>query len=260
MDEQHHLEDLVAAYVLGAVTPSEATLVEGHLAVCPDCRRLEAELREVAERLPALAGEREPSPQLKTRIMQQISSEPRASTPSRGAEPVGIADRPVEDGSWDTWRQPLPLARRRGSGRRAWPAALAALAAVVALAVVGLHLWQGSGSAPAPTLRVALAATGVQPAVVATLRYYAGDDRIELDVRGARPLPTGRVYELWLIRGHYRVFKGVGAFQAASDGTGHLTVHGWRAPDYTLACLTVEQSPSALRPTFPLVAYGQIAA
>ncbi len=258
MDEQHHLGDLVAAYVLGAVTPSEGALVEGHLAVCADCRGLEAELREVAELLPALAGEREPSPQLKTRIMHQISSEPRASTPSERTDPVGIADRPVADSPLaDARRQPVPLVPRRIAARRAWPAALAAMAAV-ALAMVGLQLWHGSGNAPAPTLRVALAGTGVQPAVVATLRYYAGDDRIELDVRGARPLPAGRVYELWLIRGHYRVVMGVGAFRPASDGMARLTVRGPRVPDYTLACLTVEQSPSARRPTFPLVAYGQI--
>jgi len=253
MDEQHHLGDLVAAYVLGAVTSSEETLVEGHLVVCADCWQLEAELREVEEILPALAGEREPSPQLKTRIMRQVSLEPRSLSPT---PPGPVVDR--GDLAADERRQPLPLIRRPVSGRRTWPAALVALAAAVVLAVVGGQLWRGSGGEPAPTLRVALAGTGAQPEVVGRLRYYAGDDRIELDVRDARPLPAGRVYELWLIRGHYRVFKGVGAFQAASDGTGHLTVHGWRAPDYTLACLTVEQSPRASRPTFPLVAYGQI--
>ncbi len=260
MDEQHHLEDLVAAYVLGAVTPSEATLVEGHLAVCADCLQLEVELREVEEWLPALAGEREPSPRLKTRIMQRISSEPRASTPREGAGPVGIADSIVAAGPADAQRQPLPLARRRIAERRAWPAALVAVAAAVALAVVGLRLWPGSGSAPTPTLRVALAGTGVQQAIVGALRYYAGDDRLVLDVRGARPLPAGRVYELWLIRGHYRVVIGIGTFRPASDGTARLTVRGPRASDYTLACLTVEQARGAQRPTFPLIAYGQIAA
>ncbi len=253
MDEQHHLGDLVAAYVLGAVTSPEATLVEGHLAVCAECWQLEAELREVEELLPALAGERELSPQLKTRIMRQISLEPRSPLPTPSA-PTANLDDLAADGR----RHPLPLVRRPVAGRRAWPAALVALAAAVVLALVGGQLWHGSGGEPAPTLRVALPGTGAQPWVAGTLRYYAGDVRIELDVRGTRPLPAGRVYELWLIRGHYRVFKGVGAFQAGSDGTGHLTVRGWRAPDYTLACLTVEQSPSASRPTFPLVAYGQI--
>ena len=57
MEEQSHVHDLLAAYVLGAVTPLEATLVEEHLATCALCRRQESEFREVERRLPRLAGE-----------------------------------------------------------------------------------------------------------------------------------------------------------------------------------------------------------
>ena len=59
MDEQH-THDLLAAYVLSAVTPDEAALVQQHLAGCASCQRLERELRAVASVLPELAGDLTP--------------------------------------------------------------------------------------------------------------------------------------------------------------------------------------------------------
>src|SRR5207248_6176930 len=88
MDEQH-THDLLAAYVLSAVTPDEAALVQQHLAGCASCQRLERELRAVASVLPELAGDLTPPPTLKARVMAAAAAEPRQA----GADSSPLPDR-----------------------------------------------------------------------------------------------------------------------------------------------------------------------
>jgi anti-sigma factor RsiW len=71
-----HVHDLVAAYVLGAVTPLEAALVEEHLAARGACRQVEAELRAVEALLPTLAGELAPPPALKAPLLALVEEGP----------------------------------------------------------------------------------------------------------------------------------------------------------------------------------------
>lgn len=248
-DAQYHVHDLVGAYVLGAVTPLEATLVEEHLAACDACRQLADELRDAEAMLPALAGEMEPSPGLKSRLMEAV----RADATAMPAETVARREDPRV--------VPFPARPQARRGReRGRFNMLLAFAAVFALVIVGVgigvwRLW-GTGQ-PAPAMQVALAGTPAQPAIEGSLRYYAGG-RLTLDVHGLKSLPPGRVYELWLIRGHYRLIRGVGAFRPSSGGQGQLTAHSDSVAHYTLACLSVERASGASRPTFPLVALGNI--
>lgn len=262
-EQQHHLRDLVAAYVVGSVTPLERELVDSHLTTCAACRRLEAELREVETLLPSLASELDPPPALKARLMDAVRAEPRSALPD-AMLPDPSARRAVP--SYPAHQEPRPLDRthrgvspasRRVSGR---VAALALAAALVVLAA-GVGAWRvWGGRQPVPTTEVAIAGTPMQPAIRGSLRYFAASNRLDLDVHGLKPIPSGRVYELWLIRGHYRVVKDVGAFRPSSDGTASLTTTSANVSNYTLTCLTVEQAPGARRPTTPLVAFGNITA
>lgn len=268
IDDEQHPRDAIAAYVLGAVTPEEARRVEAHLAECADCRRLERELREVEALLPDLAGEMEPPPRLKARLMATVEAEARgtagapAASPGRQPSPDGRARTPLL-----RLGGPAPtVGAARGAGRARRPrrpftgAAIALLAAaVLILALVGVGLWAVLGvRQPTPTTVVALAGTAVQPAIRGTLTYYADGNHVDLSVHGLQPLPPGRVYELWLIRGHYQVTNGLGAFRPTPHGTGSLTATSDSVMHYTLACLTVERGPGARRPTLPLVALGNI--
>ena len=54
LEEERHLDDLAAAYVLGALEPEEVELVELHLARCSDCRALVDEQRQIVDLLPYL--------------------------------------------------------------------------------------------------------------------------------------------------------------------------------------------------------------
>lgn len=301
-DDRRHVRDLVAAYVLGAVTPLERELVESHLATCDSCQGLAAELRGVEAVLPTLAGEREPPVALKTRLMGMVEAEAWAA---RTPYPLYAPDAPPVVGSPDVLdaldalhegvqaRLPIdtdiqppdmwPLRRGRGRGRgrgrsvdasartagpRPWRrpsqsvgrgVALLAMAAAVALVALGVGLWRLTGSAPPrPSTEVAIAGQPSQPAIGGLLRYYKDGGRIDLDLHGLRPIASNQVYELWLIRGRYRLAKGLGTFRPARDGTARLTTGSDDVSHYMLACLTVERAPGALRPTLPLVAAGDI--
>ena len=238
-DEAPHVHDLVAAYVLGAVTALEQERVESHLTRCAMCRDQERALREVAVLLPALVSEMAPPPALKTRLMGIVEAEAGAA----GARPRGPRRGP-------------PVARPMALGV---VAAVAAAAALVALVVSGVGLWRTWGGAPSvPVTQVAIAGTTTQPAIRGSLRSAAGGGHLALDLHGLKPLPVGRVYELWLIRGHYRVVRSVGTFRPTRTGTARLTMGSDNVAHYTLTCLTVERAPGARQPTQPLVAVGAI--
>src|SRR5947209_5684791 len=174
-DEEHHVHDLVAAYMLGAVTPDEASLVEEHLATCAACRRLEGELRAVVALLPVAAGDMTPPPDLKARVMAAVRAEAQggAGTLTGPAAPRAPRDglRPTADREAGR----APGARRPG----AWRATLVALAAVIAVVVVGVGVWRLSGGGqPRPTREYAVRGTAVQTAITGSLLYFKDGTRL----------------------------------------------------------------------------------
>jgi Putative zinc-finger len=82
---QDPIQELLEAYVLGTLDPTERTQVELHLQTCADCQRLVSEYAEVASRLPqalATASQLSMPPEIKSRVFEIIAAE-RASTPTR---------------------------------------------------------------------------------------------------------------------------------------------------------------------------------
>jgi len=265
-EEQYHVHDLLAAYVLGAVTPLEATLVEEHLAGCALCRGQEGEFREVERMLPRLAGELTPPPALKGRLMSIVEAEPRSrhsttatlATPVDDAPeagrvaPIAVVATPVV-----TLQRPMapPPRTRWNTARRFSP--ILAVAAALLLVVLGIGLWRAINGAPQPTSVYAVAAAGTN---YGTLKYYKDGNRLELDLHGLKMTTPGHVYELWLIRtqgGKPVAVKGVGVFPAP-DGTGRLSASGQTIRGYNLAGLTVERHFSPDKPTLPIVATATI--
>lgn len=63
------MADLVAAYVMGAVTPEEAEAVRAHVASCARCRELAYRLQPVVAHLSLAARENLPASRLRAKIM-----------------------------------------------------------------------------------------------------------------------------------------------------------------------------------------------
>lgn len=105
------LQELAAAYALGALEPAEAKAFEALLATSPEAQREVAEYREVGALLALGSGTVAPSPDLRARLLQRAVSQKEARL----------------------------APRRSGSGWAPWVAFAAALTAVVGL---GLS-WQG---------------------------------------------------------------------------------------------------------------------
>ena len=86
-----HVDDLAAAYALGALDESERDLVDFHIRFCPRCAALvESDLRTVGH-LPYLSPPATPRPEAKAALFVRVAQEgPRPATVV--AAPLGALD------------------------------------------------------------------------------------------------------------------------------------------------------------------------
>lgn len=111
--------ELLSARLDGALTPQESAGLEEHLARCPDCRALAADLAELHAAIPGLY--QEPPPELKERVMAQIRAE---------SAPISLEE-----------------VRKKHSGRKRWRSwgAMAAVMAVVFMSAVTMRFGGNGG-------------------------------------------------------------------------------------------------------------------
>src|SRR5512143_1358709 len=74
------LEDLIPAYVLGAVDEADRALVEAHLPRCANCRQLVKDYGPVVELLPFAAQQVAPRAELRYRVLTGMTGMPTASS------------------------------------------------------------------------------------------------------------------------------------------------------------------------------------
>jgi anti-sigma-K factor RskA len=192
------VEELLGAYALDALLADDRAAVEEHLRSCAEHETAAQELRHVTPLLALTADEREPSPELRRRIVNALKNEPQLPERQAPATP--------------------PAPERRGSAMR-WRfqprVAALALAAIVLLAVgaaIG-HL------TTQPTLNQQVVAytfhgNSLAPGAQARLVYFKDQQQAVLDVTGLPALRAGHVYEIWLFQGAKPIDVGV----AATDG------------------------------------------
>lgn len=179
------LDELAAAYALGAVPPEEERAMSEHLATCDEPHAEARELIGAAGLLPAALPPVEPSPALRARLMATVAATPQDHR----------RQAPVDD-------------RIRSEARRAWwqlgplPTALAAVALA---AVVGLGAWNldlGRQIAERDEALRAVASADAAYAVTGSAGsgwvLETGGQAIFLADALAK-LPADRIYELWLI-------------------------------------------------------------
>ena len=179
------IEELLGAYALEALPPEEMRQVEAHLQTCTAHREMAAELRMTVAGLASNVPERQPSAQLRDRILQAIRMEASGEVigePERPGRPVLV---PIER---------APHVRRLTSGP-----AMAAVAAAVLLAFLGGIGIDRLTTRPAQLAWV-FAGNAQAPGALASLTYFRDRKQAVLATTGLPALPEGKIYEIWLFK------------------------------------------------------------
>src|SRR5690348_4046666 len=102
--DHDRMEELVAAFVLGACDDEEAALVRAHIGGCASCRALARRLSQAADVLPLAVPEIRPPDRLRASILAAA-----AASPPRSEEPPPPASARI---------LPLPGTAGAGAGVR----------------------------------------------------------------------------------------------------------------------------------------------
>jgi anti-sigma-K factor RskA len=180
------VDELAAAYALGAVDPAEERAISEHLATCREPHAEARSLVATASALPTAAEPVAPSSALRARLMTTIAETPQDHRPA--AEPV--APRAGEAAGRPWWRL-APLST--------------GLAAVGLAAVIGLGAWNVTLNQRLADRDAALRAVAAADAAYAVSGSAGSGWVLETDGRAIfladalAALPADRIYELWLI-------------------------------------------------------------
>ena len=179
------VDELAAAYALGAVDSEEDRAIGEHLATCDEPHDEARAALEGAATVAASLEPVSPSAGLRDRLMASV-----ASTPQDHRAPAARAAQPIEEPRRPWWRV-APLAT--------------AVAAIAVVAAVGLGAWGLSMRGELNDRDAALEAVASADAIYAasgaagTGWVVESGDQAMFMARDLAPLPTGSIYELWLI-------------------------------------------------------------
>jgi anti-sigma-K factor RskA len=192
-NHEHWSED-VAAYLLGALEPEQASELERHAEGCERCQAEIRWLTPAVNALPEGVERLEPPRELRSRVMADVRADAGASVP--GGERAGARGddreaRPGLGGRISAWLREL------GSGPMGLrPVAGVAVAVLVVVAVAGFAIGGGIGGASdeGASTFVAGKAPGVTGKVVSEGSSGA------LHLANVRQLPEERVLQAWVQR------------------------------------------------------------
>jgi anti-sigma-K factor RskA len=235
MSEHEEIENLIAAWVLGATNADEAEKVAMHLDGCTSCQAAVARFRRIVDAIPLGVEEVEPPTRLRQRILAAAT---QAGRPP--AAPARIADSVT------------PINRRRRGitvprfGRVPFSAAAAMVLVALAAGLVAGDVASRSNP-PAQSTQVArfsLTGHDSMAGARASVINLKSDGIAFVDFSGLPALPAGKVYELWLIGASNRV-DAAGVFVADGNGSRTVVVNRPLA-GYTTMAVTVEQGPDGV--------------
>ncbi|HEY6397285.1 MAG TPA: anti-sigma factor [Solirubrobacteraceae bacterium] len=210
-----------AAYVLGALEPSQADSFRRHLSGCAVCQDEVAAFGQVVDAVHLSAPQYRAPSGLRRRVMRAVRAEPRPAAARTSAQ----AARPR-----------IPRLQRSAIPRRL------ALAMAMAALVVGAVELLSRGEQSSKVIHASVIGT----AGSAEVRVAGG--RAELILRGFPPPPVGDVYEVWLKRSGRAPSPTPVLFSVTSAGAGDVGVpadlHGVRQ-----MLVTPEPAGGSLVPT-----------
>ena len=251
--DQQRFEDLKDAYVLGALPEEERLELERYLVTRPELQAEVAELAAVAGLLAFSVREREPAPELRSRIVDTVEAE-AAQT-----------------------RAQQPRARRRSWFAGLWEAfgvrdiALAGAAVLV----IGLFSWgmllQGEvqdlqgrvqdlqaqvqdQQTQGPQM-IALGGAGTEQGARAELVTLEGDWAV-LVAEDMPPVPEGKTYQIWVIKGDTP--RPSGFFEPEGDSIAAVVEKPVEGAD--AVAVTVEPEGGSKKPTTDPMLVGEVKA
>lgn len=227
----HDRRQRVVEYVIGEMSPAEASEFERELEVDQDLAGMVDEMSPVASRLEALPDEAWDQPDPPPLVMPAgIEADTAKEAPAEPAgEKTAQADRSESSSRFRLWRP----------GGFTWPRLATAGAVGLALLVVGFFAGTlsedgGSGSGldgPTQTQTLAMDSLGEAPAGASgqvslarsTEDPGSTDDPVTLTVKGLKPSPDSEFYELWLL-GKEGELVSLGSFRVGEEGQSQIEV------------------------------------
>jgi anti-sigma-K factor RskA len=206
-----------AAFVLGALEPSEVESFRRHLADCAACQQEVAEFEQIRGALPDASLQLEVPRDLRRRVLAEVRATPKAQAAGR-TTPVRTAR---------SWRPVV-----------AWGGALAA---VVVAVIVAFALSSGGSS------------TRTIQASAGNAELHIAGGRGDLIVHRLPQLPAGRIYEMWVQHGNKAPVPTGTLFGVTSSGTASVGVPGSLSG---VSAVLVTQEPAGGTPaptTAPLI-------
>lgn len=244
--EHDELENGVAAYVLGSVEAEEHERLRAHINACASCRALAVRLSRGLAALPLEPEPVEPPARLQGRVLAAAAAA-RAGGEQHHPRPRFRLPEPPRPRVW------VPGARA------ALGAAAALVFAVGALTGAGVaRLGPFRPEPPQTAQRYQLTASGQMAGVQASAVRLRDEGITVVEFRGLPQPPSGRVYELWLIRADGAAEPGA-VFIPESGGSRAVVLTADLNGVTTLA-VTVEAGPNGVQaPTEEPQIKGRIA-
>ncbi len=254
------IEELIPAFVLGAVDPADRSLVEEHLPRCANCRQLVKDYGPVVNLLPFAAKQVEPRAELKYRILAETATpparvayqqetRPKAPTPSRASQLSDVFSRLFRSPAFSALALVLVLAF--GAWNLVLQNQLAQQAAETRQMVTELGRQRDFITTLAYSDTAPRRLWGTEVASQAVGRLYGGPDEstFVMVTYDLPKLAAGQVYQLWLIDPSGNRISG-GTFTVDDQGRGWLFS---RAPQglakYKTLGVTVEPFGGSPGPT-----------
>lgn len=225
-----HVDDLIDAYVLGALEPDELAQVETHLSTCVRCRELAAVAHAATQQLFLGMPLVSPSASLRQRVIDRVHAERLTAA--------------VEEAPQIASRNLFQRFVRSLLGKDITDEA--ATMALRFLADPNCIIWEVGGTEAAPQ---------------ANARLVAVPDSREavLVTSGLRTLDPDRTYQIWLL--HDGKPRPNALFRVSRGGYGRQIV---AAPtnfrDFEVVAVTPEPASGSAAPTGPIVLMGSLSA
>ncbi len=230
-----HIDDLVDAYVLGALDLNEVAEVEAHLTMCDQCRALVETAQRVNTLLLYAPPPVLPPSGLRLRVISRVRQE---AEQARASE----ISRPPAATSEDPPRQNLIHWLRSLTRPRPADPVLNGLARL--LADPGCTIWEMTGTESLPDAHARFIAT------------RQGSEGV-LMANGLAPLSADRAYQVWLLQDGTPIPNVV--FQPNADGSMRLLV---RAPkqlaNFGVIAISAEPTSGSLAPTGAIMLMGAL--